>query len=88
VSSTRKRNKIDPIEQAVIRRALRCPDCPAAVRVERDALGDLTGYVTHAPTCPRIPAEQRARGENMFMIIDPQLIDINPTEEDAGDRRE
>lgn len=88
MSSTRKRSKIDPIEQAAIKRALRCPDCPAHIRVERDALGDLTGFVTHEPSCPRIPAEQRSRGENMFVIIDPQVIDINSTERNAGDRPE
>lgn len=81
MSSTRKRAKRNPIDDARVKRLLRCPDCPANVRVETDSLGDVTAFVTHEPSCPKVPAENRARGEFQFMIINPQLLNITLEEE-------
>lgn len=80
MSSTRKRFKPNPLDDARTKRLLRCPDCPAHVRLERDSLDDVTAFVSHEPSCPKIPAENRARGEFQFVIINPQLLHLNLTE--------
>lgn len=80
MSGVRKRPKSDPMQDARTKRLLRCPDCPAHVRLERDSLNDVTAFVTHEHTCPRVPAENRARGEFQFMIINPQLMHLNLNE--------
>ena len=82
---SRRTGRRDPIEEAAIKRMLRCPDCDCRVRLTYDRDGRRTAQVTHSPTCTHIPAANRTRGETTYQISDPLLVTLNQLLEEGDD---
>lgn len=64
-----------------------CPDCRPHVRIGHLGAPEprYVAMIDHAPSCPMVPDDMRARGHTTMIIYEPLLVTLARRQEGADD---